>query len=391
MAAGNLKGADLEALGDLKTLLERKSSVLDSVVRQVSGAVGTLNRTWDGPDSRQFQQDWAATHRPKLAKATSELQAAAATIERNRQAQEVTSSVDFADDPGASGHRPAGGNSSPGGDRRDLDDPELAGDKVDRTFWFDGFEHDDLTYEFLPENEYGLFGKPGSERSPELTDVDQGSIGDCWFLAGLGAVAHKDSSLIEENIQDNMDGTYTVTFYEKQSDGSFEPVEVTVDGSVPSNESGPAYARPSDDGATWAMIYEKAYADYAGGYDDIEGGSAQDSLELLTGQTIEREDPNDLTDDELVASLSEKPAAIGMINPNDDDPSEQDKKDIANFKSLDLKHSHQYVVQEVFEDPKTGEWMVQLYNPHGPGGLQPGPVTLDEFRSVSDELNTPAA
>ena len=116
---------------------------------------------------------------------------------------------------------------------------------------------------------------------PSIDDIDQGDLGDCWFLAGLGAVAGDNPELIEDHIEDNGDGTYTVTFYE-EDDGRWVPVEVTVDGDFPVDADGnAAYAKPSGD-ETWVMIYEKAFAELHGGYGDIEGGSGEHSMEQIT-------------------------------------------------------------------------------------------------------------
>src|SRR5262249_6721017 len=106
-------------------------------------------------------------------------------------------------------------------------------------------------------------------------------LGDCWFLAGLGAIALSDPDFIKRQVRDNGDGTYTVTFYERTGDGQFVPRQVTVDGDFPVDSSGnPVYDHPAGD-ETWAMIYERAFAQWKGGYDDIEGGGGDQSMEAI--------------------------------------------------------------------------------------------------------------
>ncbi len=97
----NLVGADLEALAALEQEIERQASALVTLMNAASSGVNTLDRLWDGPDSAQFKRQWLQLHRPKLNRAAQELRDAAASISRNRQAQEVTSTADGATGPGA--------------------------------------------------------------------------------------------------------------------------------------------------------------------------------------------------------------------------------------------------------------------------------------------------
>ena len=66
-----------------------------------------------------------------------------------------------------------------------------------------------------------------SDDAFDLSQIVQGQIGDCWFLASAAAVGANDPDFIRDHIQYNPDGSYTVTLYE---DG--EPVEVRVDAST---------------------------------------------------------------------------------------------------------------------------------------------------------------
>jgi uncharacterized protein YukE len=93
MTAG-VSGADLDELARLATRIERSAARLATVTNAASADVSALNRIWDGPDAAQFRQAWLNTHRPRLNRAVQELHDAAATIERNRQAQEFTSAAD---------------------------------------------------------------------------------------------------------------------------------------------------------------------------------------------------------------------------------------------------------------------------------------------------------
>ena len=244
---------------------------------------------------------------------------------------------------------------------------------------------DDATgYGEFPRDEYGPFG-PDGDGEPSIDDIDQGSLGDCWFLAGLGAVARDNPDFIKNHIEDNGDGTYTVTFYE-EDDGRWVPVEVTVDGDFPVDADGnAAYAKPSGD-ETWVMIYEKAFAELHGGYEDIEGGSGEHSMEQLTGWEFDHLDVDDMSDDELAYQLDRQPVTAGTMNPDriGDIVVPWDRDLVDSFEDLDVAEGHVYISQGTFE--RDGETYVKLYNPWGNTHAE---LTLDDFRRVFDEVDAP--
>jgi hypothetical protein len=59
---------------------------------------------------------------------------------------------------------------------------------------------------------------------PQITDVHQGRIGDCYFLSALGEVALQNPTAIRNMFTYNGNGTYTVRLF----DGT-TPKYVTVD------------------------------------------------------------------------------------------------------------------------------------------------------------------
>lgn len=130
-----------------------------------------------------------------------------------------------------------------------------------------------------------LFGPDGVDIE---NDLQQGDDGDCWFLSSAAAIAERDPNFFQSRIIPNPNGTYTVTFYD---DG--KPTQVVVDGRLPvyDNGGGTAYAHPTN--TQWIAIYEKAYAQYKGGYGNIDGGWGDQGLHDLTGQSTQRLDPGD--------------------------------------------------------------------------------------------------
>lgn len=129
-----------------------------------------------------------------------------------------------------------------------------------------------------------LFGPNGVDIE---NDLQQGDDGDCWFLSSAAAIAERDPNFFQSRIHQNANGTYTVTFY---NDG--KPTQVTVDGRLPvDGNNNTVYAHPGN--TQWIAIYEKAFAQYKGGYGNIDGGWGDQGLHELTGQATQRIDPSD--------------------------------------------------------------------------------------------------
>lgn len=101
----------------------------------------------------------------------------------------------------------------------------------------------------------------GNTNTPLPTDIEQGDVGDCYFLSSLGAIAERSPQTIESMIQNNGDGTYTVEFYNGKT-----PDYVTVNSELPVDSNGLfVYAdygqsATSTNNVLWPALIEKAYA-----------------------------------------------------------------------------------------------------------------------------------
>ena len=115
---------------------------------------------------------------------------------------------------------------------------------------------------------------------PSADDVNQGELGDCYFLASLAAVAKADPSLLEQDITANAGGTYTVKLY---SGKTIKAVRVTD--TLPVFSDGTlAYAGLGQDDCTWVAIVEKAYAEVrskVSSYATLDGGWMSDAFNAL--------------------------------------------------------------------------------------------------------------
>ena len=124
--------------------------------------------------------------------------------------------------------------------------------------------------------------------------IKQGSLSDCWFLAGVTALAETPSRLyqnVHKNSRQNYNptGVYRYFFWIQN-----KWVPINVDDQLPvrykySNSRDyfvPFASDRSDYGAWWMPLFEKAYAKLNGNYDRIEWGSGYESLRQLTARPV---------------------------------------------------------------------------------------------------------
>jgi Ca2+-binding RTX toxin-like protein len=148
-----------------------------------------------------------------------------------------------------------------------------------------------VTYDLINRDRFDnnpLFDPADTAPTPMRSDVNQGKIGDCWFLADLASIAAAKPDKIRQSVVDLGDGSFAVRFVR---DGHVEYYR--VDSELPAKSlyngytyaAGVAYADLGPNGAMWVAIMEKAFVFYEGGsdanYDDIAGGWADDGYDAL--------------------------------------------------------------------------------------------------------------
>ncbi len=154
------------------------------------------------------------------------------------------------------------------------------GDLVNK--WFLGLDYPGLSTYVINNDDASYVQAKGTlygpNNRPEVTDIEQGDLGDCYFLSSLGAIAGKDPQAIESMIQSNGNGIYTVRFYDGKA-----PDYVTVNSEFPVNSSdllvyadyGLSAASPEN--VLWPAIIEKAYAQLsAEGWSRAYAAASQD-------------------------------------------------------------------------------------------------------------------
>jgi Calpain family cysteine protease len=154
-----------------------------------------------------------------------------------------------------------------------------------------------------PQNPKKAFDGPvaakgtGDSHAFAQDDIYQGSLGDCWVLASIAAIAKANPSLLEGLIQAKGEGKYAVTLYKREgenSKGALMPKTVTVTNVVPVDpkHGSPVYVGVGgDEGEIWPMLLENAYVKIFGErvYQNLDGGDPIDALEALTGKSAKSE------------------------------------------------------------------------------------------------------
>lgn len=222
----------------------------------------------------------------------------------------------------------------------------------------------------------------------ELNDVTQGQTGDCFLLAGIGAIAKRHPESVRDIIKDNGDGKYDVRLYDQRLDGSYEPRTERVNGKL----IGEGHAKYGDtakvDGKeqkeAWTVLIEKAYIQgNIGSYKTAgKGGSARDVMTALTGREAKTKITADLSAEDF-AQLLKSNKAIVLSTP--DKTSEiTNGKMRGKFQDYKLVENHAYVLQEVKTNDK-GKEVAVLYNPWG---TQHAEVPLNEAKELFKYVTT---
>ena len=138
----------------------------------------------------------------------------------------------------------------------------------------------------------------GTSGGPEVADVTQGAVGDCWLLSTLSSAARSPQgrAMIQQMIVSVTDRTWEVTFWQpREARRAVEDVDrsaseradpITVSNLFPVELDGTfAYALKQRPAGTplWPAVIEKAFAIVKGGYDKINVGLGADVAMAAVG------------------------------------------------------------------------------------------------------------
>src|SRR5579883_1105772 len=136
-----------------------------------------------------------------------------------------------------------------------------------------------------------LYGATGT---PQINAVNQGSLGDCWFLSSLEALDAMNSSRISNMISYVGNGIYGIKLY---SGGVQQTVYV--------NDSLMSTVNNGNSNGNWASLIEKAYAAANGdAYATMDGNWPAVALQAFTGQASTDYTPSASTFNLAVSDLT---------------------------------------------------------------------------------------
>ncbi|HVK13787.1 MAG TPA: C2 family cysteine protease, partial [Gemmataceae bacterium] len=192
-----------------------------------------------------------------------------------------------------------------------------------------------------------LFSKFG----PQVFDVDQGDLGDCWLLGSLAAAARVEPNAIRQLVVDLGDGTYAVHLEKSVLNTD---VYYRVDGDLPVDPAAPATPQFAGLGvgrSLWVPIVEKAYAlDRGGRYADLNGDTVGEVLGEIGGTgRVYHMSVEDAFED------FDPPTALTGVFQTQSDVADVDR----------TLPNHAYAIYSVQKDGNGNAVSVQLYNPHG--------------------------
>ena len=195
-----------------------------------------------------------------------------------------------------------------------------------------------------------------SSAGPSPNDIEQGDLGDCYFLSTISAIAKVDPAAIRKDIINNQDGTYTVDF----TNGSgVKPIRVSAD--LPTYSDGQlAYAGLGAGHSIWVAVLEKAFADFrtaAKNYASLSGGWMAEVF-------------SDLGIKSQSTYATASATALGILMAKD-----LNAKDAATFATGDtiadgapLIADHAYEINAINLDASGKPVSVQMRNPWGVDG-----------------------
>ena len=189
----------------------------------------------------------------------------------------------------------------------------------------------------------------------EYKDVQQGSLGDCYFLSSIATLT-KYPKLIYEKFRTksfNEEGYYEVIFF---IDGEWQIIFIDDWFPYDTSKNIFAFAKPNNN-ELWAMLLEKAWAKLNGGYSNIIGGIVSDPLTALTGFPTEFLYHEDLDESEIYNKIEQGVKDGSIMSSASKNNSEMEKKG--------LIRSHAYSLISAKSWKERNIYLIKLRNPWG--------------------------
>uniref|UniRef100_A0A3Q1GWG2 Calpain-A-like n=1 Tax=Acanthochromis polyacanthus TaxID=80966 RepID=A0A3Q1GWG2_9TELE len=195
-------------------------------------------------------------------------------------------------------------------------------------------------------------------------DFGQGVVGNCWFLASIGALTFEDHIFgqvvpLEQTFDEDYCGLFHFRFWRF---GRW--VDVVIDDKLPTINGKLIFVRSKDPNEFWPALLEKAYAKVCGSYSDMNAGTPSEALVDFTGGVhicIQlSEPPPNLW--ELMCRAGQSKSLMGC-------GTEQGETSANTVLPNGLVQGHAYTVTGVTQTVSQGQPvnLVRLWNPWGKG------------------------
>ena len=189
----------------------------------------------------------------------------------------------------------------------------------------------------------------------EFNDVQQGSLGDCYFLSSITALTEYPY-LIKEKFRTksfNEEGYYEIIFF---IDGEWQIV--FIDDILPYNTRTRnfAFALPHNN-ELWAILLEKAWAKLNGGYSNIIGGIVSEPVSSLTGFPTEYLSHKHFDEMEIYNKIEEGDKEGTIMSSASKNSDEIERKG--------LIPSHAYTLISAKKWKERNIYLIKLRNPWG--------------------------
>ncbi|XP_063764863.1 calpain-1 catalytic subunit-like isoform X1 [Eleginops maclovinus] len=194
-------------------------------------------------------------------------------------------------------------------------------------------------------------------------DFGQGMVGNCWFLASIGALTFQNYILNQVVPHQKIDEQYCGIFHFRfWRFGKW--VDVVIDDKLPTIDGRLLFVRSKNPTEFWPALLEKAYAKVCGSYSDMNAGTPSEAMVDFTGgvhMNIDlTEPPANLW--ELMCRADQSKSLMGCGTP-------QGATSANTVLPNGIVQGHAYTVTGVKQMMSQGQPvnLVRLWNPWGDG------------------------